>query len=73
MRTQNNWFGPKRFGIGVSPANWRGWVTVGVYVVLLTASLRWLPAHSAYRPLGVIGLTVALFIVTASKYGPRAD
>ncbi len=37
------WFGPKRFGFGVRPVAWQGWVIVfglPVAVLLLAAWLR---------------------------------
>lgn len=43
------WFKPKRYGIGASPAGWRGWLLVILFVVvveldlvLLTGVLRWI-------------------------------
>lgn len=73
MRGQNNWFGPKRFGIGISPTNWRGWVTLGIHCVLLAGGSLLLAGHGTYRELWVIGLTVALLIIAAWKYGPRSN
>jgi len=29
------WFGPKRFGFGVRPVNWKGWLVMAVFAALL--------------------------------------
>ncbi|HEV7691438.1 MAG TPA: hypothetical protein VGO52_11465 [Hyphomonadaceae bacterium] len=41
------WFGPKRFGIGVAPRSWQGWVVSLGAVAILAAVMRWVrPAIS---------------------------
>jgi hypothetical protein len=35
------WFGPKRFGIGVAPRSWQGWVVSLGAVAVLAAVMRW--------------------------------
>ena len=32
-KTAAGWFGPKRFGFGIGPASWQGWVVMLVFVV----------------------------------------
>ena len=29
------WFGPKKFGYGVGPRGWRGWLASGIFAALL--------------------------------------
>jgi hypothetical protein len=29
------WFGPKRFGIGISPQTWQGWLVIIAPIVLI--------------------------------------
>ena len=31
------WFGPRRYGWGLKPASWQGWVLTGVYVAAVFA------------------------------------
>jgi uncharacterized membrane protein len=42
------WFKPHPYGYGATPANWKGWAAVGVFVALICAlslSLLTLPAE----------------------------
>ena len=32
-KTAAGWFGPKRFGFGIGPASWQGWLVMLVFVV----------------------------------------
>jgi len=36
------WFGPKRFGYGISPKTWQGWLIVAVFVAVVTGIALWL-------------------------------
>ena len=72
MSTPSHWFGPKRFGFGVSPSSWRGWLTLGVYCVLVVITMK-LRALDAFRWPAMIVLTVAMIGIAAWKYGPRPD
>ena len=29
------WFRPKRYGLGLTPSSWQGWLLTGAYVVAL--------------------------------------
>ena len=31
-KTSAGWFGPKRFGFGIGPASWQGWLVMLVFV-----------------------------------------
>ena len=31
------WFGPRKFGYGVTPISWEGWTCVAVLVLAMTA------------------------------------
>jgi hypothetical protein len=35
------WFGPKRFGYGISPRSWEGWAVSLVAIAGLAAVMRW--------------------------------
>ena len=40
------WFGPKRFGVGIRPQTWQGWLIVLFFlVVLITAATLLLSTH----------------------------
>lgn len=34
---KRGWFGPKLFGIGVSPASWQGWLVLVVFLAAMAA------------------------------------
>lgn len=35
------WFGNKRYGYGWVPNTWQGWMLVGIYGIVATASTIW--------------------------------
>jgi len=55
------WFRPKRYGWGASPANWRGWLATGVFVVVIVAADLALTGGPLLFRLGAFVLLLALF------------
>ena len=44
LKPKRPWFGPKRFGYGISPQTWQGWLIVAAFVAAVTGIAFWL-AH----------------------------
>ena len=44
------WFKPKTYGYGATPANWKGWAAVAVYVAVILALTLPLLAWPADMP-----------------------
>lgn len=66
------WFGPRRFGYGVSPVTGQGWACIGVYVLAMavTPTLMGREARGmdALATLAVLlGCTAALLVVVWLK------
>ena len=66
------WFGPRRFGYGVTPITGQGWACVGLYVLAMavtpTLMGRDLRGAEALGTLGVLlGCTVLLLVVVLLK------
>ena len=63
----NPWFAAKTYGYGWGlPATWQGWVTVGIYVALLTAALIALTTPTARLVCAVV-LTIVFVGIVAWK------
>jgi len=62
------WFGPKRFGYGVSPVSIEGWIATGLFVLLL---IGWTHAGlgRAATLAGVVLLVAAFLGLIAMTYG----
>ena len=58
------WFRPKRYGLGLTPISWQGWVLTGAYVVAVFALAVTLatPQPWIFWTLLVLA-TVAFFII----------
>lgn len=39
-KSRKPWFGPKRFGFGISPQTWQGWVVVLVVALAIVVLAR---------------------------------
>lgn len=66
------WFGPRRFGYGISPTTGAGWACVGVYALAMamipTLMGREVRGVHALGTLAVLlGCTAALFVVVWLK------
>lgn len=72
MRARSPWFGPKRFGIGISPSSWQGWVSTGIFVALLVPIVR-VPGHGVLKAGALVVLTLALILIMVRTYGPRQN
>ena len=64
MRSEDDrpWFGARRFGYGLTPITWEGWVSVGVFaIVLFSAGLLLADSVAPRRFLALAaGLTAVL-------------
>lgn len=67
------WFGPKRVGVGLRPANWKGWLTVLVFLAVVVAVGLWfLPRHNvAGFIIGEVVAVVVLLAIALAKRQPR--
>jgi hypothetical protein len=68
------WFGPKAYGIGISPKHAKGWLALGVYVLGMIATgpvVALLGAPTWAIWIAFVLLTVALFVLVFVK-GDRA-
>ncbi|MBI3437210.1 MAG: hypothetical protein HY054_00885 [Proteobacteria bacterium] len=60
------WFRQRRYGLGATPSNWKGWAFIAGYIVLLTGLMSWLGAsgHDPHaHPLATVGFTITLTAV----------
>lgn len=64
------WFGPKKFGWGISPRSWQGWVVSLVLLVGVAASVRWIgPVLSERTGVDRIIITPTIVVVWLALYG----
>jgi len=66
----DKWFKPKRFGYGATPTNWKGWVFVGLYLLVVFIVVAFLVTEKTPIWLGlavIAALTVVLVAVTKAK------
>ncbi len=61
------WFRPKRYGWGASPANWKGWLAIAVFVVLVLAVNLEIAREMPLVNLGIFAALLALFAWIAWK------
>ena len=58
------WFGPRRYGWGLKPASWQGWVLTGVYVAAVFALAITLATPQPWVFWTLLALaTVAYFLI----------
>ncbi len=66
------WFRPKRYGYGVQPLNWKGWMAVVVYVAVVmsfTVPLMILPTLSEpERAGGDVAIWLALMVAVTLAF-----
>ncbi|MFY9642177.1 MAG: hypothetical protein WCD20_14260 [Rhodomicrobium sp.] len=55
------WFRPKRYGWGATPANWKGWVAIGVFVAVILAVNLELARGMPLIYFAIFGALLALF------------
>jgi len=56
------WFRPKRYGWGASPANWKGWLATGIFLVLILAVNLALAGEPPLFQVGAFAVLLALFV-----------
>lgn len=62
------WFGPKRFGYGVRPQTWQGFLIVGLGAAFLIVIATLTGGHSPWMILGIAPLIlVGIFARTAGR------
>lgn len=76
---KKGWFGPRRFGLGVSPTSWQGWVVTVVIVAGIGVSIRLLapaihertgwPLPVATVAISMTGLALLLVIIALTYRG----
>jgi hypothetical protein len=59
------WFGRKRFGWGLRPVSWQGWLITVVYLIAAYAAARLLATHHVGLFVGVLVVVTAAYIVVA--------
>jgi hypothetical protein len=69
MKAMSYWFRPKYYGYGATPANWKGWLAIAVFVAL--AAVIFSGAADLWR-FGAFAALLALFawIVWKKTDGP---
>ena len=77
MASKTTWFKRKTYGWGWSPASWRGWAVIGVYVFLILYIFKNITNQSYFSSnelltslLFFTGITILLFcicLVTGEK------
>jgi len=55
------WFRPKRYGYGASPANWKGWLAIALFVILAAAVGLAMAGQPLLMQLGALVVLLALF------------
>jgi hypothetical protein len=59
------WFGPKRYGWGLTPVSWQGWLLTAVYVAGVIVLAVTLAATQIWLYLAVLAIATAVFITVA--------
>ena len=66
------WFGPRRFGWGLSPVSVEGWVVTGTLLLLSFALVRRFPNRPLVRHLPALALVAIAIAKGTAPGGPRA-
>jgi len=61
--TRTAWFGPRRFGWGLSPASWQGWIALAVWTAALVAGLTLWPGVTT-TIVCLAGLTILILLTS---------
>ncbi len=56
------WFKPKRYGVGASPANWKGWLITLAFMVPIAAFLTALVSARDHLSVGLFAAGVVAFV-----------
>ncbi|MGH8156988.1 MAG: hypothetical protein ACREPQ_02620 [Rhodanobacter sp.] len=64
------WFGPKRWGWGIAPRTWQGWVTTVVYIALMVALPRVVSPRTEHPEFmgAIVTLTVVFLAICIWKF-----
>jgi hypothetical protein len=75
------WFGPRKYGFGISPRSWQGWVVTIVLIALLILAIRYcsrplqtatsLPGLLVNAGMGIVWLAVLLGIAALTYVDDR--
>lgn len=57
------WFGPKRFGWGVSPASWEGWAATGLVILAMVVTANLFREEARVWALMLAEIAVYLVVV----------
>ncbi|MES2862336.1 MAG: hypothetical protein V4701_12760 [Pseudomonadota bacterium] len=68
---KRGWFGPKRWGSGVSPASWEGWAVLGVFVLAMGVT-GYLIEDALWRWVLMLAEIAAVMVVAARTYDKNA-
>ena len=65
---RNPWFGPKRFGIGVSPKSWQGWISTLVFILAFVGMHRVFSTDTIWLWIGRLGVAILFGAVIYVTY-----
>jgi hypothetical protein len=57
------WFRPKRYGWGLTPATWQGWLVTGAYVAGVIVLGATLAEHQPYVFWTLLALATAVYLL----------
>ena len=59
-----HWFKPKRFGWGLTPVSWQGWIYVLIWILLLLGPYLWVLFTAGLWPATALeSVLIALLVV----------
>jgi hypothetical protein len=59
------WFGPKRFGWGLTPVSWEGWALTGAYIALIVTLGSLLAPGQPWLFGAIFAVVTALYLLAA--------
>jgi hypothetical protein len=62
------WFGPKRFGFGIGPASWQGWLVILAFVAGAVGSAKGFEGQPHLQFGSLAGLLAALAVTIFATY-----
>ncbi len=65
---RKKWFGPKRFGIGVSPKSWEGWCVTALFLALSFGWAKYLHGTGPWLWMGQVMLLLLFGVVIFLTY-----
>lgn len=67
------WFGPKRFGVGISPVSWEGWICMLCFTLLLAALPTIFQMHKLWLSAVAACAVPAFCYVIYKKYEGKCE